>query len=196
MLGASDPLPTPARRIALTGCSGSGKSTLGRALAARTAIPYTELDALFHGPDWTPRPEFEADVADLATRDAWITDYGYGLARPLLGPRAELLVWLDLPRWRVMTQIVPRTVRRRLARHELWNGNVEPPFHTFFTDPEHIVRWAWRTHAKTGRRVREVAAARPDLPIVRLRSRREVHTWLDGPARSVSTATNARPDDR
>jgi adenylate kinase family enzyme len=187
VLGASDPLPAPARRIAVTGCSGSGKSTLGRALAELLGIPYTELDGLFHGPDWTPRPEFEADVAALASGPEWITEYGYTLARPLLGPRAELLVWLDLPRWRVMTQVVPRTVRRRLAREELWNGNLEPPLHTVLTDPDHIVRWAWRTHPKTGRRVHELARARPDLPIVRLRSRRDVRTWLAGPARALGS---------
>jgi hypothetical protein len=81
-----------------------------------------------------------------------------------------------------MSQVVPRTVRRRVAREQLWNGNVEPPFRSFLTDPDHIVRWAWRTQPEQAAEVQRLRAARPDLPVVRLRSRHEVHAWLAGPA--------------
>ncbi|GAA1833586.1 adenylate kinase [Pseudonocardia ailaonensis] len=188
LLGPADSLPCTPRRILLAGASGAGKTTLGQALSALTGIRYVGLDALYHGPNWTQRPEFEADVKAIAGTDAWITEFGYGRARPHVGPRAELLVWLDLPRWRVMTQVVPRTVRRRLRREELWNGNVEQAFHTIFTDPEHIVRWAWTTHGKTAVRVGQMRVQRPELPVVRLRSRRDVTTWLAGPARTLGPA--------
>ncbi|GAA4685813.1 adenylate kinase [Pseudonocardia yuanmonensis] len=187
LLGPSDPVPVRPRRILVTGCSGSGKSTLGRALEARLGLPYTELDGLYHGPDWVPRPEFAADVAALAAGEEWITEYGYSLARPLVLPRAELLVWLDLPRAAVMRQIVPRTVARRVRRQVLWNGNVEPSFRTFLTDPDHIVRWAWRTHAEAAVRVAQAQERRPELPVVRLRSRREVAYWLAGPVAALTT---------
>jgi hypothetical protein len=65
-----------------------------------------------------------------------------------------------------------------VRREELWNGNREGPLHTFFTDPEHIVRWSVRTRHVNRERVPAVAAARADLPVVRLRSRREVERWL------------------
>jgi adenylate kinase family enzyme len=186
LLGPSDPLPLRPRRILVTGCSGSGKSTLGRALEARLGLPYSELDGLYHGPGWVPRPEFAADVAALAAAEEWITEYGYSMARPLVLPRAELLVWLDLPRGAVMRQIVPRTVVRRVRRQVLWNGNVEPPFRTVLTDPDHIVRWAWRTHGEPAVRVAQVRERRPELPVVRLRSRREVQRWLAGPVAAVA----------
>ena len=196
LLGPADPLPCSPRRILVTGCSGAGKTTLGRALAARSGIPYTDLDGLYHGPDWVPRPSFAADVAALAARSEWITEFGYGKARPQLLPRAELLIWLDLPRWRVMTQIVPRTVRRRVGRVELWNGNVEPPFRTLFTDEDHILRWAWRTHGKWAVRVGQVRQTRPELPVVRLASRREVDAWLRGPAyRLTSVGSDPTPGE-
>ncbi|WP_346276153.1 hypothetical protein [Pseudonocardia sp.] len=47
---------------------------------------------------------------------------------------------MDFPRWRMCDQLVRRTVRRRLHRVELWNGNIEPPLWTVFTDREHILR--------------------------------------------------------
>jgi shikimate kinase len=39
------------RRVSVVGVSGSGKSTLGRKVAARLAVPYAELDAIFHQPE-------------------------------------------------------------------------------------------------------------------------------------------------
>ena len=78
-----------------------------------------------------------------------------------------------------MTQIVPRTVRRRLAREERWNGNVEPAFRTVLTDPDHIVRWAWRTQGRPGRRVALLLEQRgDDVMVVRLRGRRQANAWL------------------
>ena len=77
--------------------------------------------------------------------------------RPLLVARADLLVWLDLSRPVVLRRVVARTLRRRLRRRlrrqVLWNGNMEPPLRTIFTDREHIIRWAWSTHHDTARRV-------------------------------------------
>jgi hypothetical protein len=62
----------------------------------------------------------------------------------------------------------------------LWNGNIEPPLRTIFTDTDHIVRWAWTTHKLSAKRIAALSRQRPDLTIVRLRSWREVQQWLDG----------------
>ncbi|MDQ1124432.1 hypothetical protein [Microbacterium trichothecenolyticum] len=88
-------------------------------------IPHTEIDALFHGPDWTPHPEFVADVRALVAQDAWVTEWQYAPARPLLAARADLLVWLDRPFATVtLPRVIARTLRRRLGRVPLWNGNI------------------------------------------------------------------------
>jgi adenylate kinase family enzyme len=184
-LAWSDPLPARPRRVLVTGTSGSGKTTLAAALAARLGLPHVDIDGLYHGPGWVPRPEFAADVAALAARDEWVTEWQYSAVRPLLLARADLLVWLDLSRRRVMGQIVPRTLRRRLRRIELWNGNVEPPLWTVLTERDHILRWAWRTHPKTAARVQAVLASADAPPVVRLRTRREVRGWLDGPVAAL-----------
>lgn len=182
MLSAVDPLPQRPRRIAIAGVSGTGKTTLARRVAAITGVPHTEIDALFHGAGWTPRPEFLGDVRALVAGDTWITEWQYGDARPLIAERMDLLVWLDLPFWRVsFPRVVRRTVRRRVRREHLWNGNIEPAFHTILRDPEHIVRWAVRTRHKYRNRLPALAAERPDLVIVRLRTRSDVERWLRGP---------------
>ena len=171
-------MPGRPERVVVAGASGSGKSTLAARIGVLLDLPYTEMDSLFHGPGWVPRPTFEADVDALVAGERWVTEWQYSHARPLLAERADLVVWLDLPYPLVLARVVRRTVRRRLRREELWNGNQEGPLHTFFTDPEHIVRWSWQTRNLYDERVPALAAERPDLPIVRLRSRRQVRRWL------------------
>ncbi len=190
MLRSDDPLPARPRRVLLAGTSGAGKTTLARRVGAVLGIEHTEIDALFHGPGWVPRPAFTSEVEELAARAEWVTEWQYASARPLLAQRADLLVWLDLPRRTVLRQVVARTVRRRLRRQVLWNGNLEPPLWTVLTDPDHIVRWAWSTHGGTAEKVRAAAAARPDLVVVRLRSHGAARRWLAGPlaARARRTA--------
>ncbi|MFD6091061.1 AAA family ATPase [Oerskovia sp. NPDC060338] len=165
-------------RILVAGVSGSGKTTLARRLAARLDLPHTEIDALFHGPDWTPRATFVEDVRAAVGQEAFVMEWQYRAVRPLLLDEAELVVWLDLPTLTTMRQVVTRTVRRARHKEVLWNGNVEPPLRTIFTDRDHIVRWAWSTRRSL--RDLPVVAARQDPPValVRLRSRRQVETWV------------------
>ena len=68
----------------------------------------------------------------------------------------------------------------------MWNGNLEPPLRTFVTDPEHIVRWAWRTHPEMAPRIATLRALRPELVVVRLPSRRAVDDWVAGPLAAVA----------
>ncbi|MFD7654621.1 AAA family ATPase [Actinosynnema sp. NPDC059797] len=157
-------------------------------MAAALGLSRVELDSLFHGPQWTPRPEFLDDVRRFAGGDAWVTEWQYTAARPLLLERADTLVWLDHPRHVVMRRVAVRTAVRRFRRQELWNGNVEPPLRTVFTDPEHLLRWAWRSHRRTGERVREVLAGGYGhrLVVVRLRGQRQVDQWRSGPLRRAA----------
>ncbi|MCK9794265.1 AAA family ATPase [Isoptericola sp. 4D.3] len=177
---SAPPFAGRARRILVAGTSGSGKTTLAGRVSAALDLPYTELDGLHHGPGWTPRPEFEDDVRAVVAQDAWVSEWQYGAVRPLLLERAQLLVWLDLPVPVVLWQVVTRTVRRRVRRTELWNGNVEPPLRTVFSDRDHIVRWAWRTRHKLRGLDRRLAVEAPHLQVVRLRSRHDVHRWVRG----------------
>ncbi|WP_235915534.1 P-loop NTPase family protein [Puerhibacterium puerhi] len=165
------------RRVLVAGTSGAGKTTLAGRLATVWGIPHTELDGLFHGPGWQPRPQFLDEVRGLAASDRWVTEYQYAPARPLLAARAEVLVWLDLPVRVVMRQVVRRTVRRSVRRTELWNGNVEPPLWTIVNDRDHILRWAWQTRHKLADLPEQLARDAPHV-VVRLRTRRDVDRWV------------------
>lgn len=171
-------------RISVVGNSGSGKSTLGRAVAAHLGCAYVELDSIFHQPGWVPLPidEFRERVADLVRGEAWVVDGNYSAVQDLIWERADTLVWLDLRRARVMSQLVWRTFRRGLWRTELWNGNRESLRNFVRWDPNvSILRWAWTSHAKY--RSRYAAAAEDPacshLDVVRLRTRAEIARWLE-----------------
>jgi adenylate kinase family enzyme len=45
--------------VVISSASGNGKTTLGRELAEQLHLPFIELDALVHGPQWTERPDNE-----------------------------------------------------------------------------------------------------------------------------------------
>lgn len=168
------------RRILIAGVSGSGKSTLARRVAERLALPHVELDDLHWGPGWTTRDDFVANVQALTAREAWVTEWQYGAVRPLLAARAELIVILDLPTRVTMTRVIRRTVSRRIHRTPLWRAQLrEKPLHTFFTDEDHIVRWAWRTRNKYRAQHGALADLAPGTPLIRLRTAREVAAWLD-----------------
>ncbi|WP_197510331.1 hypothetical protein [Tessaracoccus coleopterorum] len=110
-----------------------------------------------------------------------MTEFQYRLARPMIAERMELLVWLDLPYWRTnFPRVVARTVRRRILREEMWNGNLEGPLWRVLTDREHIVRWSV-AHRNSQRGSLPGLAASKGWTVVRLRSQAEVERWLRGP---------------
>jgi adenylate kinase family enzyme len=181
MLGAGDPLPHRPRRILVAGVTGVGKTSLAGRIAELTGSPHTELDSLYHGPNWSYRESFLDEVDELTRSPAWVTEWQYRSARATLVARADTLVWLDLPAPVALGRLVRRTVRRRIRRERLWNGNVEPPLWHFFAGRDHIFTWALKTQRKYKRTVPALAAEHPELAIVRLRSTREVERWLAGP---------------
>ena len=171
-------------RIAIVGDSGSGKTWLGTQLAKHTGYAHIELDALYWQEDWTPLPQdrLEAKVATAIAADAWIIDGNYGsLVQPMVLEAADTVVWLDLPRWRIMMAITRRTFGRIFGRRELWNGNRERLHNLFNWEPEeNIIRWAWVQHARHRSRYRAMMSDRSytHLNWVRLETRREVNDWL------------------
>jgi adenylate kinase family enzyme len=183
--GSADLLPSTTRRILVTGASGAGKSTLRRVISDALRLPTVEIDSLYHGPDWTPRPTFAAEVDQFTSGAAWVVEWQYSHVRSLLLARADVLVWLDHGRWTVTRRVVRRTVKRRLRRLELWNGNREPALRTMFTDPEHIIRWSWKTYGKRRDEALAVARQRDGPIVVRLSGQSEVDAWIRGPLRTL-----------
>ncbi len=146
-------------RIVVIGTSGSGKSTLARRIGDRLNLPVIELDALHHLPGWEVRPvdEFRELVDRATVGRRWVVDGNYSATRDIVWARAQVVIWLDYPRWRSMARVIRRTVWRAATREELWHGNREPWSNFVSLDPERsIIAWTWTTHADRRRRYAEM----------------------------------------
>ena len=186
MLGARDPIDWSPRRILVAGVTGAGKTTYARRLAAIAGYPYVETDSLYHGTGWTERPTFLADLRSFIAQPTWVTEWQYRQVREETALAADTLIWLDHPTPVALIRVIRRTVRRRRGREVLWNGNVEPPLRTFFTDPDHIVRWGIRTRNKERARVPDFDARMPHLRVVRLRNQRDADRWAQAFGASIA----------
>ena len=140
-----------ARRRSTRGCceehrliasaSGNGKTTVGRALAGRLDVPFYELDALHHGPDWAPATaeELRAKVEPIVASHGWVIDGGYrGKIGDLVPEAADLVVWLDLP----MRVWFPRLLRTNRPATRPQRGALErqPRAHARRSPPDELRR--------------------------------------------------------
>lgn len=141
-------------RTAVIGTSCAGKTTFARSLSSALSAPHTELDALYWGPSWTPRPleEFRSRVRAVTATPSWVIDGNYSVVRDLVWGRATALIWLNYPFPLVLSRAVLRTFRRILTQEPLFAGNREA---LALADPEWIPWWVLRTF---WRRRREYAA--------------------------------------
>lgn len=182
MLSVDDPLPLRPERVLVAGVTGSGKTTFAGRVAAVWGLRHVEIDGLFHGPNWTPRPAFLDDVRAFAAEDRWVTEWQYTSkgTNDILAPRAELAVWLDYPYPVVRARLLRRTLSRSLLRTRMWNDNVEKPIWRMLSrDPEeNILAWQTKTLRHWEERMPEFTAQFPHLIVVRLRHPRETERWL------------------
>ncbi len=171
-------------RLAVIGSSGSGKTTLARTLAQRHGVPHVELDALHHLPDWEANPNFEAEVDAALAQPGWVVDGNYmGRLGTRVVKAADLVIWLDFPLWLCLARLVRRTSGRVRRQEALWNGNQET-FRKAVLSCDGLFLYTIRHH---GRRRRVWPARLAGLDVVRLRSPRQVSSWL------ASSRSAARP---
>ena len=183
-------------KIAVVGASCSGKTTVARRLAEHYGVPHVELDALHWGPNWTPCPteEFRVRVQQALTSAGWVADGSYhGKLGNSVLEQADYAVWLDLPFRTVVGRVWTRTMRRIRNREELWNGNREN-WREAFLSRDSLFVWIVTSHRARRRRY----LGRSDrFEFVRLRSQREIDSWLESvrpePARPTPPPTSVLP---
>lgn len=171
-------------RIRVVGNAGSGKTTTAKAIAERLGIPRLELDSVHWLSDWKERDpnEFRQRVLEFANSNPrWVIDGNYtGRLGARIDHLVDTVVWLDLPRWRIIAALLARTVRRSITGELLWNTNNRERLSSLLSRDEHenLVLWSWRQHPRNQERYGPRAGS-SEHPWVRLRSRREVRRFVE-----------------
>ena len=165
-------------RIMIIGAPGAGKSTLATKLAAKLSLPLVHLDANYHQPGWTPMDEdkWREKVAKLVAEDTWVMDGNFSGTFPIRMPRADMIVWLDLPTWACLFRIFKRI--------RMYRGQVRPDM-----APGCEERFDWeftlwvlnfrRTHFEKTKTA--LASHGAGAKHILLRSPREIDTFLQDP---------------
>jgi adenylate kinase family enzyme len=176
-------LMQPGQRISVVGSTGSGKTTTARHLARILDLPCIELDALYWDKNWTGVPEdvFQARVAEAAQGESWIIDGNYSRVRPLIWHRADTVVYLNYSFGRVLWQLLGRTLRRSFIGEELWSGNRESLWRSFFSQ-ESILWWMLTTYFRRRRQYARLMQ-QPEyahLRVIQLTTPSQTTAWLVG----------------
>ena len=161
------------RRVNVKGISGSGQIDVRAELARRLELPYVELDALHHGPNWSEptAEEFRARAREAmdAAPDGWVIDGNYeGKLGDHVIRRRDTIVWLDLPLSLKVRRLWRRTPHRIRDDVELWSGNKESSGGPSLLGWESLFWWMLRRHFRHRRQWPERFAGDPRF--VRLRS--------------------------
>jgi adenylate kinase family enzyme len=157
-------------------------------MGPRLGLPVIHLDQEFWRPGWV-QPDADVwheQIKALAAREAWVMDGDYSGTFALRVPRAEAIVWLDLPRYIYF----PRAVWRIAQSY----GKVRPdlaPGCPERIDLEFLFKWVWRYPTRSRPRTLALLDGwRERMPVVVLRSPREVAAFRDGLPGTLAAAAS------
>jgi adenylate kinase family enzyme len=159
------------------GTSGAGKSTVAAALATLYEVSHVDLDDLATGPNWSnvPDDEFRARVRAVLDTPGWVIDGDFQRKLgDLVLSRAEIAIWLDLP---LRTSLV-RMSRRTF---HLIRNQVELGHRNRLTWNLGLLGWLLheiRSHLRRRIKMNARLAGQQHLSVVRLRTQRQVDSWL------------------
>ncbi len=144
---------------------------MARILAAQTGLPLIHLDQVFWQPGWrtTPEDQWKARHEELISGERWILDGTFTSTCRERARRADLIVFVDLPRWRCLWRVLWRVATTYgRVRPDLAPGCPER------FDLE-FLRYVWSFKAKNNPRIE---AAIYDGNVIRLRSQDDIDRWL------------------
>ena len=157
------------RRIIVLGCAGAGKTTFARRLSQKLGASLVCLDDHWRS-EWGPDdlPAFRQLVILAHAEETWVSDGNFATATfDLRLPRADLIVWMERPRWLCLWRAAQRT-RRPGEPHQgrdLWK----------------VLRFIWGFHRKNRPMIERLRMEiAPLVAVVHLTSDAESDRFLHG----------------
>jgi adenylate kinase family enzyme len=158
-------------RILLIGSAGSGKSTLAQKLGEILSLPVIHLDKFYWNPDWVPTPNEEWDkrIQEFTIQPQWIMDGNYSRTLKLRSERADLIIFLDMPRYLCIYRIIKRRIQYHgKTRADLNEQCPEKLDWIFFN-------WVWNFKKRSRPRILEhLKEVKDEKEVLIIKSRKEV----------------------
>jgi adenylate kinase family enzyme len=132
----------------VVGTSGSGKSTAAKEIAKLLSLKHVEIDDLLWLPNWTKRDpsELQSLLQEELSKGSVVMDGNYA-SKGISPSPGDVLVFLDYPRWLVISRLTRRSLARVIFRKELWSGNREEFRFLISPDTElNPILFAYQTH--------------------------------------------------
>lgn len=180
---ATDALPH-VNRVLVVGCSGGGKTTLALRIAAQCHLEYQSLDRDVRWlPEWQVRDRQEQRIIleELVGRNSWVMDGSSPSTFHIRVPRADLIIWVRLPRSRALWGLAKRVFKNYgKVRVAMATGCREPiPDRVFLS-------YIWNFERDSAPRfIEQFDQYGPDVPIIVLTSRSEVARLLERSPRAA-----------
>jgi adenylate kinase family enzyme len=169
-------------RIMIMGGPGSGKSTLARRLGGTKGLPIVHIDQFYWAPGWRERSakEVMAQATEAADGRRWIFEGNHSASCDYRAQRAQLIVYIDLPRTLRMWRILKRTA--------WYYGHTRPDMGAGC--PERLsrdfLRWSWNFDRDARpHHVEFLRRWQGERRIVHLRRPRDVRRFLAEPQRET-----------
>ena len=166
-----------ANRVLVVGCSGGGKTTLALRLADSYSLEYQSIDRDVRWlPGWKVRDRDEQRLIlrELVMRNRWVMDGSGASTFDIRVPRADLIIWLRLPRLTALLGVSRRVLKNYgKVRVAMADGCPEP-----FPDIE-FLSYIWNFERKSAPAfVAQIDRYGPNVPVTVLRSRKEYELLL------------------
>lgn len=138
-------------RVMIMGCSGSGKSTLSVKLGEKLNLPVIHLDKHYWRPDWisTPDEDWHRIAQELTMKDKWIIDGNYSGTMDIRVKRADVIIYLDMPRWLCLYRVIKRRI--------MYNKKTRPDMHEGCPEKVDLefLQWVWNFRSKNRKSILE-----------------------------------------
>ncbi len=171
------------KKIIIVGSTSSGKSTFARKLSRKLGYSHIELDNLFWKPNWTESTdeEFFDKIISATQEDSWVLDGNYRRTNHLTWPKADTVIWLNLPLWQTLYQNISRSLKRAILKNEIWEGTGNKESFSRMFSKDSIILWLIKTYKKNISRYNQMIndPNYSHISFHQLRSRKEIEKFLN-----------------